>query len=367
MNVLAYPAKAGRNPDVLKAINDGNYTLDGLRKQFGISPAALKRDYGAKSNGRGRPKQPKPPSEPKRLGRPPKAAPMPLPEVSEASFAPTQPNPKKANSPQPEPKPRPRGLIPLAIVTGGIGIGLSISSAALDWSFCRTLSQDPTNSYIFGGIGILAGCATMVLPSVAYGLGPVGRILMGIVAALFLVSSLIVSISFASTNIGNTIAANGNTEDKAAYLRDAFAAKAAARKQIIMTDDAAVLEQRVSIARGSVAVSRLRASNDCLLADESYYPCREMIQLRAAEKEAIRRDRLDAELADLQRQKDELPASSGKDPGAVSISRALLGSVVPEQVSFTRSIQFGILANMGCLLLVAAMALFRRRIDPCEK
>ena len=69
MNVLAYPAKAGRNPDVLRAINEGNYTLDGLRKQFGISPAVLKRDYGAKSNGRGRPKQPKPFSEPKKAGQ----------------------------------------------------------------------------------------------------------------------------------------------------------------------------------------------------------------------------------------------------------------------------------------------------------
>ena len=124
---------------------------------------------------------------------------------------------------------RPRGLIPLAIVVGTIGIGMSGASAILDFSFCRTLSQDPINSYIFGGIGILSGLATMFTPSVAFGLGAVGyrglAFLLGIASVLFLASSLIVSISFASTNIGNTIAASGNTEDKAAYLRDAFAAK----------------------------------------------------------------------------------------------------------------------------------------------
>ncbi len=365
MNVLAYPAKDGRNLEVLKAINEGNYTIDGLRKKFGISPSRLKRDYGAKSNGRGRPKKPKPVSEPKKLGRPPKAVPiLSSPAVSEASFAPTQPNPKKVHFPQPS---APRPLDTLFIGLGFILLSLIGQAVGgwINWHYGYSFGgNDPIVSFACGMIGLVVdGGAWLWLPG-ARALWRKGNYFWSLIAFLawlpFLGGSTYAALGFVGVHVGDVLQARGSVPELREGLIEQKERAKADRRAILEISNPDVLENQMNLALGSVPRKNRDSSKDCTEPTLSAAYCADYVRLKGAYTAAKARVELDKTIDDLTAKIAALPAVGSKNPAADQLAQITYGRINPEQAGNYQIRWLGIVPGFSSIMLTIGLALCRR-------
>jgi hypothetical protein len=320
--------KDTRNPELVKIINKGGYNLSQLEKDFRVSIYRLKKDYGAKSTRRGRPK---------------KAA-IVIPEAPK----PTAPEAPKS-SPNPVDKPliefANAGVIALAgLALGGVGLSLNIQY----W-------------YAFGGmtfgvLGAAIDCWTIFLPANLN-----WRRLSHIpYCALWLLCfglSSIAALGFAANNIGDSLQGRETIAQHRKELNSELAGLQTERLNINENRDPQVLEERIQIERGRVPTARLISSKDCTDVTSSGPVCAELNQLRASKRTAERRIELDGRLRKLSEEIAALPAIAAKDPGAEHISKITAGWVGADWIENFRVLGFAFMPSLAGFLLAFARTL----------
>ncbi len=357
MNVLAYPAKDGRNPDVLRAINDGNYTIDGLRKRFRISPSVLKRDYGAKSNGRGRPKKPKPVSEPKKLGRPPKDHAIgETAAKTEATRSVTKATP--AWSPTFE-----IFLLGGAFIAAAV-MGLSVGGY-INWHYAYSFGgADPVASFACGIISFVVDFGTWGFLPAVRPLWKQKRRALSVVAFVlmwpFLAGSTYAALGFVGVHVGDVLQARGSVPELRDSLTEQKKRAVSDRRAILEISNPDVLQNQMNLALGSVPRKNRESSKDCTEPTLSAAYCADYVRLKGAYTAAKARVELDKTIDALTAQIAALPAIGAANPAADQLAQITYGRINPEQASNYQIRWLGIVPGFSSIMLTIGLALCRR-------
>ena len=346
MNVTALPSspdlklvKDTRNQELLARINAGGYPpLMQLAQEYGISPYYLKKDYGAKGHGRGRPK----------------ASGVRL--VREAVQADIKPRRHRKSNMVPLPVIQAPSTPKLQIWAARIFlISLGGVCAYLNYQYSSSLGKTGEAAHVLGYIGLAIDTIPMGLPTVAAILWKSHKlqsIAAWLIVAVCSIYTLIAGISFGAVNIGDRLA------DRAAIMqhRNMLESELAIVQADRLKDDGEVLalEHQIQIERGAVPPARLKSSDDCKNTTFSGPACLKLNQLR------IEKDRLTARL---KREADEkvsritaeiaaIPAISGKFPGGEFIERTSRGFIHTEYVQDYQVGIFAFMTIISGLLLV---------------
>jgi hypothetical protein len=336
--------KDGRNQDLLKIINDGNYPpLVQLEKKYGISIYHLKKDYGAIPRGRGRPKQPKPFVEPKKRGRPPK---------------------ERVVQELPPPPRRSLERVATGTVLFLSGLVLGCLEVSFDWQFYSSMGRTPAMVWSLGIGGAAIGVMNMLVPASLSdlrdqpGLLWTGRLL----ALACFGMTVLADVSMSATNIGDTTQIRDDTAKRHSELVLLLKQVEADRKLI---PNPLVLEQQIRVERNSVPLSNLAVTRDCSpeYVTKSWFFCDKLMLLRKSKAEAeTKLEKLDAKWKDYSDELKALPAFSSAAPGAEQISSIARGSI---SVAIVQSVQICVFAVLLALspgfLLAFARPLLHRR------
>lgn len=345
LSLVPSPAQDKRNPEVLRIISEGNYTLSSLEKQFGISIYLLKKEYGAESHGRGRPKQPKPFVEPKRRGRPPK-------EKMDPAIV------------RPAPKRPAISIMPrlIGVGCGLIALAFGAGNAIMNYRFGASFGQDELSSMILGGLGLAIDGGSLLLLPAAGALGEQRRRGLCLLAFLswvpFVGLSTVAAMGFSASNIGDNLQGRETIVKRRSDLETELSSAKTERLKITEIRDPASLEQQIQIAQTSVPRVEWTRSSECRSVTISV-SCLDLVRLRESKATALRRVDLDGHIHDLSEKVAALPAVASKDPGADHIAKLSFGLIAPDQVENFRVIGFACMPSSSGLLLAFARTLLK--------
>jgi hypothetical protein len=272
----------------------------------------------------------------------------------------------------------PAGSRPMAVIVGGTAACLAGVGLVLNANFAASLGQTGLAAALLAAIGLAVDMLAVALPTAASKLWHTGHRRAALAAALIwtcaLAMMLLAGVGFASTNIGDTVAARAKVANEGVALTARFERLRDERAGIGEQRSVAALEAELQRVQPS-AQSVWKATNGCrdVTLVRSSKACDGVLRLREAIGTAQQRDAIDAEMRGVERQLASLPAIRQDDPQARTTSDLVAwlsgGLVSPSVLDIHRLRIVGLTFAPACagLLFWMAVALWRRPEDEEEE
>jgi hypothetical protein len=296
------------------------------------------------------------------------AAPASTP-VAEVSVSP--PTASMTGASAVPPAAAPAGSRFIGVIVGATALSLAAVGLVLNAHFAASLGQTGLAAVLLAAIGLAMDALAVTLPTAASKLWQARHASAAVTAWLIwagaLAMMLLAGIGFASTNIGDAVAGRGKIAHERATLSARFDQMREERAAIGEHRSVDALEAELQRVQPS-AQAVWKATNGCrdVTVARSGQACDAVLRMREAIGTAQRRDALDADLRDVERQLNLLPAIALDDPQARMTSDLVAwlsgGFVAPTVGDIHRLRIVGLTVAPACagLLLWIAVALWRR-------
>ena len=255
-------------------------------------------------------------------------------------------------------------LVATALALGAIGLVLNARFAA---AFGQTVEA----AWMLAAVGLAIDVLALVLPVAAGELFRRRRYLpaMGawLVWVLALGMTLMAASGFASTQIGDAVAGRSKTADQAAGFTERLHRLRGERAQLRETRSVATIDAELQSAQGAVG-ALWRPTSGCtdVTRAESARACEPVQHLRQSRGEAMRRDGIDSQIIDLERQVAGMPPVTVSDPGATMatelvtwLSAGTIG-ITERDIQRARILGLTTMPPLAGLLLGFAMLMYSR-------
>jgi len=266
------------------------------------------------------------------------------------------------------------GSRPMAIIVGGTALCLAAVGLVLNANFASSLGQSGLAAILLAAIGLAVDMLAVSLPTAASKLWRAGHrpaaLAAGLIWTCALGMMLLAGIGFASTNIGDSVAARAKVANEGVALTARFERLRDERAAIGEQRSVTALEAELQRVQPS-AQSVWKATNGCrdVTLERSSKACEGVLRLREAIGTAQQRDAVDAEMRGVEGQLAALPAIRQDDPQARTTSDLvawLSGGLVSPSVHDIRRLRIvGLTFAPACagLLFWMAVSLWRRPDD----
>jgi hypothetical protein len=299
-------------------------------------------------------------------------APDPLPAVPVPVPAVPVPVPDAPAEASPGPPPvAAGGSRVIATIVGATALALAAVGLVLNASFAASLGQTALAAALLATIGLAMDVLAVALPTAASRLWQTGHRLAALAGGCIWVGALLMmilaGIGFASTNIGDAVAGRAKIVNESTALRTRLEQLRAERAAVSEVRSVGALEAELQRAQPA-AQSVWRATNGCrdVTLPRSGAACEGVLRAREAIASAQRRDAIDVEIRELDRQLAALPAVRLDDPQArmtSDLARWLSGGwLAPsvDDVHRLRILGLTVAPSFAGLLLWMAVTLWRR-------
>lgn len=241
----------------------------------------------------------------------------------------------------------------IALILAGVGL-------ALNWQFIGSLGQTVLSGYLLGVVGIAIDMTAVFLPArVALLWEQKSRAksaIAGVVWVICFAISVVSGLSFAATNIGDSLQGRESVVRHRQALLSELATAQQERAVIVESRDPQAIEDLIQLERGrigSVILSRSKECTDITLLG-STNACTPLKDLRGAKRQAERRIELDSRMRQISGEISSLPSIGLKSPGAQSLSGLLGGLVSAESIETHWVVGIAIMPSLAGLLLLFA-------------
>jgi hypothetical protein len=265
----------------------------------------------------------------------------------------------------------PAGSRFIGVIVGATALALAAVGLVLNAHFAASLGQTGLAAVLLAAIGLAMDALAVTLPTAASRLWQARHPSAAVTAWLIwggaLAMMLLAGIGFASTNIGDAVAGRTKIANERTTLSARFDQLREERAAIGEHRSVEALEAELQRVQPS-AQAVWKATNGCreVTLARSGQACEGVLRVREAIGTAQRRDGLDADMRDVERQLSMLPAIALDDPQARMTSDLVAwlsgGLVAPTVSDIHRLRVVGLTVAPACagLLLWIAVALWRR-------
>jgi hypothetical protein len=211
--------------------------------------------------------------------------------------------------------------------------------------------------YTFGGIsfGVLGGAidlATIFLPaSLAWRWCHIPYFALWLLCCGL---SNVAAMGFSAANIGDSLQGRGVALQRRTDLETELATAKIERWKITENRDPTVIEQQIQVAQAYVPRNEWNRSIQCTSVTISI-SCLDVVRLREAKANAVRRGDLDTKIHDLSERISALPPVASKDPGADHIAKLTLGLFSTSDVENFRVVGFAFMPSFAGFLLARGL------------
>jgi Crp-like helix-turn-helix domain len=270
------------------------------------------------------------------------------------------------------PAARPAASRPIAAIIAATALSLSAVGLVLNAQFAASLGQTGLAAVLLAAIGVAMDILAVTLPTAASRLWQLRHPFAAGAAWLLWVGALammmLAGIGFASTNIGDAVAGRAKVVGASLALGTRLDQLREERGAIHEQRGVAMLEAELQRVQPS-AQAVWKATGGChdVTLARSGQACEGVLRVREAIATAQRRDSIDTEMRDVERQLAALPAVRLDDPQARTtsdlVSWASGGLLAPSAEDIHRLRVVGLTVAPACagLLLWMAVALWRRQ------
>jgi hypothetical protein len=262
------------------------------------------------------------------------------------------------------------GRIVLAATLGLAALGLAVIGLTVNTRFAASFGQTAEAALLLASLGLAIDLLAIVLPSAAAQLWRDGHAVASIAAwsiwLIALMMTLLASMGFAATNIGDGVAGRGKVASETAGLAADVVRLRTERAAITELRSVATIEAEIQRAQPSAAVvwRQTAGCSDITLA-ASGAACAEILKLRQALGAAQRRDTVDAGLRNAEARLAALPAITTGDPQAAMAADILAWasaghvSLTPHDIHRLRITGLTIIPALAGIIFMFAVMLLR--------
>lgn len=247
------------------------------------------------------------------------------------------------------------------ICFAAIGIGIEAVSIAMNHEFATSWAHGSAWVGLLFGVGsVMVDLVKFFLFGELHQLFREGRRIEGLLYSgawvLTLLFGLMAAAGFANTHFGDTIAGRSKTVDQTAGAKEDLAAKRIELRVLPTAKPVASVQTSLQEALNLVSRPVKDATRDCQEATlpASREACKAVPPLREALAVAQRREKLEVEIAALEKRRDQGADVGSADPQAEGVSRALAGALTSEQVALVRFWLFVSFPLLGPLMFARA-------------
>ena len=268
------------------------------------------------------------------------------------------------------PRRRGAGRIVLAATLGLAALGLAVIGLTVNTRFAASFGQTAEAALLLASLGLAIDLLAIVLPSAAAQLWRDRHWVAGIAAwsiwLIALMMTLLASMGFAATNIGDGVAGRSKVASETTGLAADVARLRAERAAITELRSVATIEAEIQRAQPSAAaVWRQTAGCSDITLAASGAACAEILKLRQALGAAQRRDTIDAGLRNAEARLAALPAITTGDPQATMAADILAWasaghvSLTPQDIHRLRITGLTIIPALAGIIFMFAVMLLR--------
>jgi len=262
------------------------------------------------------------------------------------------------------------GRIVLAATLGLAALGLAVIGLTVNTRFAASFGQTAEAALLLASLGLAIDLLAIVLPSAAAQLWRDGHAVASIAAwsiwLIALMMTLLASLGFAATNIGDGVAGRGKVASETTGLAADVTRLRAERVTITELRSVATIEAEIQRAQPSAAaVWRQTAGCSDITLAASGAACAEILKLRQALGAAQRRDTIDAGLRNAEARLAALPAITTSDPQATMAADILAWasaghvSLTPHDIHRLRITGLTIIPALAGIIFMFAVMLLR--------
>jgi len=262
------------------------------------------------------------------------------------------------------------GRIVLAATLGLAALGLAVIGLTVNTRFAASFGQTAEAALLLASLGLAIDLLAIVLPSAAAQLWrdrhPVAGIAAWSIWLIALMMTLLASMGFAATNIGDGVAGRSKVASETTGLATDVVRLRTERAAITELRSVATIEAEIQRAQPSAAVvwRQTAGCSDITLA-ASGAACAEILKLRQALGAAQRRDTIDAGLRNAEARLAALPAITTGDPQATMAADILAWasaghvSLTPQDIHRLRITGLTIIPALAGIIFMFAVMLLR--------
>ena len=268
------------------------------------------------------------------------------------------------------PRRRGAGRIVLAATLGLAALGLAVIGLTVNTRFAASFGQTAEAALLLASLGLAIDLLAIALPSAAAQLWRDRHWVAGIAAwsiwLIALMMTLLASMGFAATNIGDGVAGRSKVASETTGLAADVVRLRTERAAITELRSVATIEAEIQRAQPSAAaVWRQTAGCSDITLAASGAACAEILKLRQALGAAQRRDTIDAGLRNAEARLAALPAITTGDPQATMAADILAWasaghvSLTPQDIHRLRITGLTIIPALAGIIFMFAVMLLR--------
>jgi len=268
------------------------------------------------------------------------------------------------------PRRRGAGRIVLAATLGLAALGLAVIGLTVNTRFAASFGQTAEAALLLASLGLAIDLLAIVLPSAAAELWrdrhPVASIAAWSIWLIALMMTLLASMGFAATNIGDGVAGRSKVAGETTGLAADVVRLRTERAAITELRAVATIEAEIQRAQPSAAaVWRQTAGCSDITLAASGAACAEILKLRQALGAAQRRDTVDTGLRNAEARLAALPAITTGDPQAAMAADILAWasagyvSLTPHDIHRLRITGLTIIPALAGIIFMFAVMLLR--------